>query len=61
MGDCVGATQHVHQRTFPVTAFDLVTMVSLQDLQSLLAQVFRGNSIGGGGGGGERVTQQHSL
>ena len=27
MGDCDGAAQYVRQRSFPVTAFDLVTMV----------------------------------
>ena len=35
MGDCDGATQYACQRSFPVTAFDLVTMVSLRDLQPL--------------------------
>ena len=36
MGDCDGATHYVRQRSFPMTAFDLVTMVSLRDLQPLL-------------------------
>ena len=35
MGDCDRATQYARQRSFPVTAFDLVTMVSLRDLQPL--------------------------
>ena len=35
MGDCDGATQLERQRSFLVTAFDLVTMGSLRDLQPL--------------------------
>ena len=35
MGDCDQATQSERRRSFPVRAFDLVTMVSLRDLQPL--------------------------
>ena len=40
MGDCDGVTQYVCQRSFPVTAFDLVTMVSLPDLQPLYSRTW---------------------
>ena len=33
-----GATQYARQRSFPVIAFDLVTVVSLRDLQPLLSK-----------------------
>ena len=36
LGDCDGATQSERRRLFPVTAFDIVSMVSRQDLQPLL-------------------------
>ena len=40
MGDCAGATQSECRRLFPVTAFDLVIMVSLQNLQPLFPVYF---------------------
>ena len=36
MGDCDGATESERQRSFPVTAFLIISKVSPQDLQPLL-------------------------
>ena len=39
MGDCDRATQSDHQSSFPVTVFDVVSMVSRRDLQPLFLEL----------------------
>ena len=46
MGDCDGETLSERQKSFPVTDFSLVTMVSLQDLQPLYPFKFDINMVG---------------